>query len=1211
MIRKMYFVLSGILVIHKPKFQMPNIYEQKRKRHALKQIQQRSKRLATQNSSTSSTSQWSSETNPFLQPPDQTSNSTYSSVTHEQHTSKDEADILYKRNPKTKSQNSDALQKADLHIRSEDQVTFEAKQGTCMFMCSLKEFNNRLNQDIYHKLETRNGDFVHELAIKEYKRSSADQNESEVSDLRPSIILLKTVQYLCMDLVDNTSIMFEELYDFIWNRTRAIRKDITQQKLSDNNTIAVLETIVRFHIFSAYRMANSGSESFEQKYNNENLEKTLTSLRHLYADKEKLSENCPNEAEFRMYHILLNLNNGHVMYWFNMLSDRVRWSPQVSYALDCYKAYNSNNYIQFFRLVKRGSLLSSCILYRYINNVREKAIVSIINSHAKNSCDYPLSKFENMLCFESINDTRSYLHAMEIESNEITAFLNNRCYTIVNKESEVKMSIIERKIILRLGSVLYTNEPVPDTVFAVTPHSFNISPPSTIVGDHILKHVSNSLIVQLCLNEVVSIIHTCVHEKAVLERSKILLTKDILEELCKRVLKEEMDAIKTDLRKTVIHHTKMLYQDVYTELYDTLLKELVRESIVEEANSRYCKEVQIEILDTVTRKQLVDIVSSEAKIQLDFSRKCGAASEDVCDKLITEILSHLLRETCTEIINEVRKNRKFKLNQELSKNVIQKRYYFSLWKKKHRNIMLKRHSLDEIPPRLKPSSSTEVLRKLLRPKSSSSAEIRNNSVIGLTSPTKLYKRRSNNFKKLLIRMDLLEEAVAVRGIPLTSLCHGTYLHPIYITVALHTSQGALSSFLLDCFSMSNVSWNRGYCKKQCMISTNIFRIQALDLDMASSELFINSCKFSSLVIILSDDNKFIDLLSTEKLTDCLVISSEHPRKPVSRFVQKPKSLSRMSYCSLYKELDRVIPGFIVNEKLFRKFKVVDVRDLLQSLICSKITDILLSKHLLISQSNYSCNVYPNKIISFYNHLLKSFSSVICCPDLKYIDWPTFFDARSDVHVDWNSANVFAGMFKDLDYLRLPYFTGESDSVVSCLSYIKSLKTNSLQFLIGRINVIIKQKGLGWMLILNQAIHHIIENASFERPYTVIYENDLKEVQSINSERFIEDSIEWLSNDFIDTKFDNYENFESEIADIWTSLSHYETIISNNKSNSSITVENKEPISDGDLEKVKSLGNEIQKLKTVMETTESKLQSILNDGALPLHIMTSKMFANMP
>jgi hypothetical protein len=45
-------------------------------------------------------------------------------------------------------------------------------------------------------------------------------------------------------------------YEFRWSRTRAIRKEITQQMIVDKTTVSLVEKCARFHIYASFCMAN-------------------------------------------------------------------------------------------------------------------------------------------------------------------------------------------------------------------------------------------------------------------------------------------------------------------------------------------------------------------------------------------------------------------------------------------------------------------------------------------------------------------------------------------------------------------------------------------------------------------------------------------------------------------------------------------------------------------------------------------------------------------------------------------------------------------------------------------------------------------------------------------------------------------------------------------------------------------------------------------
>lgn len=64
----------------------------------------------------------------------------------------------------------------------------------------------------------------HAAAIKEYSRSSADQEEPLPHELRPLAVLCMTMDYLVTQIMDQGHDKHRDWYDFVWNRTRGIRK---------------------------------------------------------------------------------------------------------------------------------------------------------------------------------------------------------------------------------------------------------------------------------------------------------------------------------------------------------------------------------------------------------------------------------------------------------------------------------------------------------------------------------------------------------------------------------------------------------------------------------------------------------------------------------------------------------------------------------------------------------------------------------------------------------------------------------------------------------------------------------------------------------------------------------------------------------------------------------------------------------------------------
>lgn len=158
-------------------------------------------------------------------------------------------------------------------------------KGVCPDMCPEKERLSRGTKQLVERFESVDGsksNMNHKIAVKAYSRSSADQETPLPHELRPEPVLKLTMTYLLqsiMDLCDDPDTSMSDWYHFVWDRTRSIRKDITQQQLCTTESVLLLEQCARFHIHCAARLVAEEPQVFDQKINTENLTKCLQTLK--------------------------------------------------------------------------------------------------------------------------------------------------------------------------------------------------------------------------------------------------------------------------------------------------------------------------------------------------------------------------------------------------------------------------------------------------------------------------------------------------------------------------------------------------------------------------------------------------------------------------------------------------------------------------------------------------------------------------------------------------------------------------------------------------------------------------------------------------------------------------------------------------------------------------------------------------------------------
>jgi SAC3/GANP family/MCM3AP domain of GANP len=174
------------------------------------------------------------------------------------------------------------------------------------------------------------------------------------------------------------------------------------QELCSSDAVELIEKCARFHIHCSARLIAEDASVFDQKINTENLTKCLQSLKYMYNDLELRGVHCQNEAEFRAYVILLNLNDGNFLWEIKQLPSAIFKAAPVRFALDVYFAVQNNNYIKFFRLLRDTTYMNACILLRYFNQVRCKALEVIVKAFASRMpVNFTISYFTDLLAFES------------------------------------------------------------------------------------------------------------------------------------------------------------------------------------------------------------------------------------------------------------------------------------------------------------------------------------------------------------------------------------------------------------------------------------------------------------------------------------------------------------------------------------------------------------------------------------------------------------------------------------------------------------------------------------------------------------------------------------------------------------------------------------------------------------------------------------------
>ncbi|KAI0246513.1 hypothetical protein BJV78DRAFT_1286317 [Lactifluus subvellereus] len=181
--------------------------------------------------------------------------------------------------------------------------------GTCVDMCPRFERYRRERENNLFNWEVIPGTkrVDHKRAVKMYERAAGDKTLP--SDLRPPPVLKRTLDYLFRELVAEEG--FSPTFDFIRDRSRAVRNDFTMQHETGPLAIECHERCARFHILALH--FERDRTGFSVALEEQQLMNTLQSLKEFYEDQRNRYES-PNELEMRIYHRLIHIviNANHV-----------------------------------------------------------------------------------------------------------------------------------------------------------------------------------------------------------------------------------------------------------------------------------------------------------------------------------------------------------------------------------------------------------------------------------------------------------------------------------------------------------------------------------------------------------------------------------------------------------------------------------------------------------------------------------------------------------------------------------------------------------------------------------------------------------------------------------------------------------------------------------------------------------------------------------
>ena len=272
-----------------------------------------------------------------------------------------------------------------------------------------------------HKLE-KDGSGNPVNLVKEFRRSAAGQQQNKPSELRPPKVCRQTAHYLLQNILFIEG-MNSMTYEFVFDRLRSIRQDLTVQEHQDKQeSITVYQICVRFHILALY-IFGSQNHQFDMNFNFQQLLECLKELLKFYQNTYQDED----QMEAYALYLLINLGNQSAINWALSLPTDLRKHILVKTSLELNWLYLQRNHVRFYRICQQLPLLLKMAVFWNIPYISSQTLT--VMTTAYNRTKYPLKQLSKNLCIEE-NTIRSLCAQHNIATDSETIQFSKKDFKV-------------------------------------------------------------------------------------------------------------------------------------------------------------------------------------------------------------------------------------------------------------------------------------------------------------------------------------------------------------------------------------------------------------------------------------------------------------------------------------------------------------------------------------------------------------------------------------------------------------------------------------------------------------------------------------------------------------------------------------------------------------------------------------------------------------
>ena len=283
-----------------------------------------------------------------------------------------------------------------------DDATFIV--GICQKMCPAPEIKFRERHNLLHRFEqvlgTENLPYPRanrSFMVKEYSRSAAGKQAPRPEDIRPPSVLLKTVDFLLRNICTRNDVHWSVVYEFVFDRLRAVRQDMVVQNAVNIDTVKILERVVRFHLYASYKLLEANPAQFDAHINNTHIQECMKRLINMY---EEADCSC-RKWEFLSLYLLFNIDSNDALQFCLNNKLKHKATEEFNTVLRLCFAWRDNNCVRVLTLCKQLSAMNLCAFHRHISTCRTKFLKRLNFAYSSKTHLFPLDTLTALLALDS------------------------------------------------------------------------------------------------------------------------------------------------------------------------------------------------------------------------------------------------------------------------------------------------------------------------------------------------------------------------------------------------------------------------------------------------------------------------------------------------------------------------------------------------------------------------------------------------------------------------------------------------------------------------------------------------------------------------------------------------------------------------------------------------------------------------------------------